>query len=169
MIISVSSQAYVFLCSIAGGMAIALVYDVFRIFRKTVKTGRLITYVQDLLYWLIVAVIMFLTLYYSNDGEVRAYLFIGAFLGVILYALLFSRIVMESSLFLVKVITYLIKGIILIISYPVRLILKLLSVPARKLARIMKKTAKKAGGIGKTRFFKASFCKKKLKNMREKI
>jgi len=150
-------------------MAIALVYDVFRIFRKTVKTGRLITYVQDLLYWLIVAVIMFLTLYYSNDGEVRAYLFIGAFLGVILYALLFSRIVMESSLFLVKVITYLIKGIILIISYPVRLILKLLSVPARKLARIMKKTAKKAGGIGKARFFKASFYKKKLKNMREKI
>jgi len=169
MIISVNSQAYVFLCTIIGGMAIALVYDIFRIFRKAVKTGSLVTYVQDLLYWLIVAVIMFLTIYYSNDGELRAYLFIGAFIGVILYALLLSRIVMRSSLFIIKMMKYVIKTLIFILSYPIRLILRIISVPAHKLARIAKKSVKKARSSGKVRFFKSSFYRSKFKKLRKKI
>lgn len=113
---SVSSQAMIFLCTVAGGGAIALVYDLFRIMRKAVKTGTLVTYAQDLLFWLIVSIIMFLTIYYSNDGELRAYLFIGACIGVILYALLLSRIIMASSLFIIR-----------IVFYPFRLILQMLN------------------------------------------
>jgi len=169
MTVSANSQAYIFFCTVAGGMMIALVYDVFRILRKAVKTGSLVTYLQDLLYWLIVAVIMFLTIYYSNDGEIRAYLFIGAFIGVILYSLLFSRIVMGSSLFIIKIVTYVIKGIILIISYPVRLILRAFSVPARKLAGITKKAFKKAKSSGKVKFFKFHFYSRKFKKLRKKI
>ncbi len=124
MILSISSQAYAFLLSVVGGMVIALVYDAFRIFRKAVKTGRAVTSVQDLLYWMIVSVIMFLTIFYSNDGELRAYLFLGAFLGVVLYTLLFSRIIMKSSLFIIKIITIAVKTIAIFLSYPVRLVLK---------------------------------------------
>lgn len=169
MIISVSAQAYVFLCTIAGGMAIALVYDIFRIFRKAVKTGSVITYVQDLLYWLIVAAIMFLTIYYSNDGELRAYLFIGTFIGVVLYALLFSRIIMSSSLFIIKMVSYVIKALIFITSYPVRLILRIMAVPAHKLARTARKTIRKARRSGKVRLSKVTFLKKTFKNIRKKI
>ena len=169
MIISVSAQAYVFLCTIAGGMAIALVYDIFRIFRKAIKTGSVVTYVQDLLYWLIVALIMFLTIYYSNDGELRAYLFIGAFIGVVLYALLFSRIIMGSSMFIIKIVVKVIKAIIFIISYPIRLILQLMAVPARKLARSMGKTMKKARSSGRVRLSKITFFKKAFKNIFKKI
>lgn len=169
MIVSVSAQAYVFLFTIAGGMAIALVYDIFRIFRKAVKTGSLVTYAQDLLYWLIVALIMFLTIYYSNDGEPRVYLFIGAFLGVVLYALLLSRIIMGSLLFIIKIIIKVIKTVLFIISYPVRLTLQLMAVPARKLVRIARKSMRKARSNGKVRLSKLSFLKKKLKNIRKKI
>lgn len=103
MITPVNSQALIFLYTVIGGAAIALVYDLFRILRKAVRTGSIVTFVQDLLFWLIVSVIMFLTVFYSNDGELRAYLFIGACVGVILYALLFSRIVMASSLFIIRI------------------------------------------------------------------
>lgn len=124
MILSVSSQAYAFILSVAGGMVIALVYDAFRVFRKAVKTGRIVTNVQDLLYWLIVSVIMFLTLFFSNDGELRAYLFVGAFLGVVLYTLLFSKIVMGSSLFIIRIATTVVKAMVRFISIPVKCIIK---------------------------------------------
>lgn len=162
MMFSVSSQAYVFLCTIIGGMAIAFVYDIFRIFRKAVKTGSVVTYAQDLLYWLIVAVIMFITIYYSNDGELRGYLFIGAFIGVVLYALLFSRIVMNSSLFIIRTIVKVVKCILLIISYPFRMLLKILAIPARKLGRIILSSLKKAGSAARIKALKPALLKKAL-------
>ncbi len=122
MITSVSDQAYVFFCTIISGMAIALAYDIFRIFRKAVKTSSAVTYVQDLLYWLIAAAIMFLTVYYSNDGQLRAYLFAGAIIGVILYALLLSNIIMRSSLFIIKIAAKVFKAVVFIVSYPLKMI-----------------------------------------------
>jgi|LSQX01.1.fsa_nt_gb spore cortex biosynthesis protein YabQ len=124
MILSISSQVYAFLLSVAGGMAIALAYDAFRILRRAVKTGSVATAIQDLLYWLMVAAIMFLTVFYSNDGELRAYLFFGVLLGLILYALLLSKIVMVSSLFVIKIITIVVKALVKFISYPIKFIIK---------------------------------------------
>ncbi len=169
MIISVSAQAYVFLCTIAGGMAIALVYDIFRIFRRAIKTGRMVTNLEDLLYWLIVVFIMFLTIHYSNDGELRIYLFIGAFIGIVLYALLFSRIIMGSSLFIIKIVTNVIKALIFVISYPVRLILKIIAAPARKLARTALKFIRKTRCSSKVRLSKRTFFKKMFRNITKKI
>jgi len=165
----ISYQVYAFLCAAAGGMAIALLYDIFRIFRRTVKTGVLAAYVQDLLYWLIVAVIMFMTIYHSNDGELRAYLFLGAFLGVLLYALIFSKIVMESSMFIIGMAVKLIKLVFSIISYPIRLILRIFSVPAKKLsqkAAVFMRKLKHGSNIGASG---RAFLKKTLKHIMRKI
>lgn len=125
MITSISSQVTIFLCTVIGGAAIALIYDLFRILRKAVRTGGLFIYIEDLLYWLIVSIIMLLTIYYSNDGELRAFMFIGACIGVTLYALLLSRIVMASSLFIIR-----------IVSYPFILIIKVLKAPICKIAQL---------------------------------
>lgn len=169
MILSVGSQVYVFLCTIIGGMAIALVYDLFRIFRRAVKTGSLVTCVQDLLYWIIAALIMFFTVYYSNDGELRVYLFIGALLGVVFYALLFSRGIMNSSLFIIKIVSWTIKAFIFILAYPIRLLWKLLAVPAGNLLRIAGKSASKVKIRGRVRLSKLKFWAKSIRNIRKKI
>jgi spore cortex biosynthesis protein YabQ len=134
MILSVSGQVIVFLWTTVCGMAIAFVYDLFRIFRKAVKTGSLVTFVQDVMYWLITAFIMFLTIYYSNDGELRGFLFLGAFIGVVLYALMLSRIIMSSSLFIIRVTVKIVKLISFVVMYPFRLVIKLIAIPVRKLA-----------------------------------
>ncbi len=141
MIISVSEQVLVFLSTAICGMVIAFVYDIFRIFRKAVRTGSLVTFVQDILYWLIASVIMFITIYHSNDGELRGFLFFGAFLGVILYALMFSRVIMNSSLFIIRITTIILKFIAFIISYPFRIIVKLIAAPV---CRMIKKAANSA-------------------------
>lgn len=123
MILSIGSQAYAFLFSVVGGMVIALVYDAFRVFRRAVKTGSVVTGVQDSLFWLLVSAIMFLTVLYSNDGELRAYLFVGTFLGLVLYTFLFSKVVMGSSLFIIKIITTMAKATAKCISYPIKFII----------------------------------------------
>lgn len=169
MIISVSTQAYIFLCSIVGGMAIALLYDIFRIFRRAVKTGYLAAYAQDLLYWIIAALLMLATIYYSNDGEIRIYQFIGAFIGAVLYVMLFSRIVMGSSLFIIRVVTKVIKTILFILIYPFRLIHRILGAPARRLKRLAGKSLGKIKSNSKVRLSKLIFFKRALRNIRKKI
>ena len=150
-------------------MAIAFLYDIFRIFRKALRPGNVATYFQDLLYWLLVALIMFLTVYYSNDGELRGYLFIGAFAGVVLYALLLSRIVMGSALFIIRIIAKILKAIVYIVSYPFRLVAGVLKAPARKLSRAAVKALRKAGSKSRVRLAKLKFLRKGLSNIRRKV
>jgi len=155
MIFPVSRQAYVFLCTVAGGMAIALVYDIFRIIRKAVKTGSLLTYAEDLVYWVIAAAIMLVTIYYSNEGEIRGFLFVGTIIGVVLYSTLFSKFVMGSSLFIINMTIKIVKTVMFVILYPFRFILRILAAPVRKLARLVFNSLRKAGSGGKTRIKKA--------------
>jgi spore cortex biosynthesis protein YabQ len=144
MILSVSEQVVVFLWTTVCGMAAAFVYDLFRIFRKAVKTGSLVTFIQDMLYWIIAAVIMFITVFWSNDGELRGFLFLGALIGAVLYALMFSRAIMSSSLFIIRLTARIIRFISFIVSYPFKMIIKLIAIPARKLVSICVAEIRKA-------------------------
>ena len=101
---SVSSQVYIFICSIAGGMLIAFIYDLFRIKRKAVKTRSIFIHIEDFAYWIVVALVMFTCVYLSNDGQVRGYIFIGSTIGVVLYVLLFSRAVTKVIIFTARVV-----------------------------------------------------------------
>lgn len=147
MITSISSQAYVFLCTVISGALIAMFYDLFRIFRKAVRTSNFVTYAEDLLYWLIVTFIMLLTIYCSNDGELRAYLFIGAFIGVVLYALLLSRIVMASSLLIIRITTWPFKLAFRVLKPLTRKIAQLTAKLVRKVLSKKKAKTKKKGGF----------------------
>lgn len=149
MTFEVSRQAYVFLCTVAGGMAIALVYDIFRIIRKAVRTGGLITYAEDLVYWVLAAAIMLVTIYYSNEGEIRGFLFIGTIIGVVLYSSIFSKFVMESSLFIIHMTIKIVKAVLFVVAYPFRFVLRVLAAPLRKLARLALESARKAASLRK--------------------
>jgi len=84
-------------------MIVAFVYDIFRVRRKAIKSSNLIVYFEDFIYWIIVALILFAIIYRSNEGELRGYLMLGVAIGIILYALLLSRIVMAVFLFVIKI------------------------------------------------------------------
>ena len=46
-------QLYTFFIFILVGMLTALIYDLFRILRKIFKTKDFITYLEDIIFWLI--------------------------------------------------------------------------------------------------------------------
>ena len=166
---SVSSQAYIFLCSVIGGMVIAFIYDAFRVKRKAVKTSAVIIYVEDLIFWIIVAVIMFAVIYFSNEGEIRGYIFIGSVLGIIIYSLLFSKIIMAVFLFALRTFCRVLKFIWAVITYPIRVTLKILSFPAGFILKFFKKTYRGVRRIGKNKLTKYSMWSKIFRNIRKKV
>lgn len=169
MPIPVSSQALIFLYSVVGGAAIAFVYDVFRIKRKAVKTSNFITYIEDIIYWIIVAIIMFLVLYYGNEGEIRGYIFIGAIIGAILYALLLSWIVMKIFLTTIKILGIILKAIWKVVSYPFIIIYRVLRVPGRFVLKQSKKAFGKARKLGRRGADRVALWRRVLRNTIKKI
>ena len=51
MIYLAINQAYLFLLFTLNGIIIGLLFDIFRILRKTIKTNNFATYIEDILFW----------------------------------------------------------------------------------------------------------------------
>ena len=88
----IANQVYVFFWSILVGVVLALIFDFFRISRRKGTTKNFVVYMQDVLYWIIVAIIIIISAFVTNDGELRGYMFIGYAIGAIFYLILFSKI-----------------------------------------------------------------------------
>lgn len=79
-------------CFFLVGAFLAACYDVLRIFRGIIPHGSFLVNLEDLVYWIYVAVVVFVELYDKNDGRLRGYVFGGLLAGMILYACSFGRI-----------------------------------------------------------------------------
>lgn len=73
------------------GILLMLLYDILRIGRIVVPHHYAVTGVEDLLYWLTVAVSAFLMLYKGNDGNIRWYAVAAIIVGMILFNAVISR------------------------------------------------------------------------------
>ena len=69
-----------FLC----GMFLALAYDLLRLLRRLIRHGSLALAVEDLLYWLACAVLVFRMLYEENSGAIRGFAIAAVILGMLL-------------------------------------------------------------------------------------
>lgn len=131
--IYIVDQVYIFMYAIVGGAIAAFFYDFLRIKRRAIKTNAIIVSIEDIIYWLAAAVFLFITVYKSNSGEIRGYIFIGNIIGVLLYESIFSSIFIASSVMIINIIKRIVLFIFKAVSYPfimlykvVKIILKLL-------------------------------------------
>lgn len=109
------------LCLIAftvTGLVIGVLFDVFRILRRSFKTADWLTTLQDILFWILAGSITLFSIFKFNNGEIRSYIFIGIALGVLIYMLTLSKYIVKYSVIIIKFIKK-------IISYPVNLIFKI--------------------------------------------
>ena len=94
------NQAYLFLIFIVNGLIIGTIFDIFRILRKSFKTPNIVTYIEDVIFWVVSALIVMYSLFVFNNGEFRAYIFIGILLGAVIYMLFFSKFVVKEYYFI---------------------------------------------------------------------
>lgn len=108
------------------GVIISIIFDIFRILRKTFKTPDLITYIEDIIFWILTGLIVLFSIFLFNNGELRLYIFIGIIIGIVLYMLFISKCFIRFNVFIINLIKNIIAKILHIILKPIKYIYSLL-------------------------------------------
>ncbi len=87
-------EIQLFLICLMLGAVLALVYDGVRIFRLLIPHRDWVVDMEDLIYWVFTAWMVFRTLFYYNQGMLRGYAFLGMFVGMLVYMLTVSRLLL---------------------------------------------------------------------------
>lgn len=89
--ISISEQLTVLLYSLTVGALVCVLYDLFRILRIMFGAGRLLLFLEDLLFCLLAAGVVIIFLFHANSGEIRWFAMAGAVVGFFVYYNTVSR------------------------------------------------------------------------------
>ena len=142
----VQNQAYLFLVFSLTGVLIGILFDFFRILKRSIKTSNIVTYIQDILFWILAGIIVLYSIWYFNNGELRIYVLLGISIGVLLYMTTLSNIV-------IKVFTTITTFIISILKVPFKVInlfiKKIITVLLATFNKIIKKFKIKKGNFVK--------------------
>ena len=88
-------EAHLFMICLSLGALVALIYDGVRILRLLFRHKDWLVDIEDLIYWIFTAGLVFRTLFRYNQGVLRGYAFLGMFLGVVLYLLTLSGLLLR--------------------------------------------------------------------------
>ena len=118
------NQAYLFYVFLLTGILIGLLFDIFRILRKSFKFSDLSTIFQDFIFCLITCIIVLYTVFKFNNGIVRSYVLFGICTGLILYLLLFSKIFVTANVKILIFIKRICNVFFKIIISPIKFVIK---------------------------------------------
>ena len=123
-----TNQAYLFMIFTINGILIGFLFDIFRILRKSFKTNDLVTYIEDIIFWILTGIIILFSMCKFCDGELRGFTIIGIAMGVILYMLTISTYIIKVFVFIIKTFKTIILKTVNILIYPFKLIFKPISI-----------------------------------------
>lgn len=86
------SQEQIFIFFFIIGIIIGFIFDIFRVIRKAFKTSDFITLIEDIIFLFISSILIIGGIIKLNGGEIRFYLFLGIFLGGLIYSLTISNL-----------------------------------------------------------------------------
>lgn len=121
------NQAYLFLIFTINGIIIGMLFDIFRILRRSFKTSDIVTYIQDVLFWILTGFILLYSVFTFSNGEIRLYMFLGVFLGCLLYMLICSKYFIKINVKIVVTLKVIIQKIISILIVPIKMIIKIIN------------------------------------------
>ncbi len=138
------------------GIYITFIYDILRIVRRVFPHSGFMVSLEDILFWIYCAVIVFLLMYHESNGTLRWFAVFGAIAGMILYKRLVSP-------YFVKYVSLVLQKIFDILTKILRLILRPFVKSGRKLKEKMARAARRrAVKLQKKREQRRRFFKKKL-------
>ena len=97
------NQTYLFIVFTIVGIIIGILFDIFRILRKSFKTKDIVTYIEDVLFWILTGIIILFSMYKFSNGELRFFMIIGIIMGTLIYMITFSKYVIKISVFVINI------------------------------------------------------------------
>ena len=137
MKIEVAQQTMLFLQSCLLGIVLGFVYDIFRILRLALKSGVVVIFIEDILFWSMSAVVTFLFMLTENSGQLRVFVLLGECIGAVVYYLTVGALIMKISKAIIEAVKKLLHILYRIFIYP---FVRLGGAICRRVAKIYKKT-----------------------------
>ncbi|WP_178020532.1 spore cortex biosynthesis protein YabQ [uncultured Paenibacillus sp.] len=129
---NLETQWATLLWMLASGGIMGIAFDSYRVVSGQLRFPRWSVHALDLLYWLAAALFVFRTLYHSNHGELRFYVFLGLFLGIWIYFLFLSVITERFVLMLMRIVNsiyrFIVRMIEIFIIAPLQWLVKMVRV-----------------------------------------
>ncbi|GAA0694003.1 MULTISPECIES: spore cortex biosynthesis protein YabQ [Clostridium] len=121
MVLTMTLQVKIVIFSILAGVLTGIMFDLYRLYRGF-TTSKIVMIIEDILFWILATIVVFIFLLNTNYAFVSAYVYISIGMGILLYLRLFSKILRK---FYYKTFRSIYKGIRVIgkqISYPFKLL-----------------------------------------------
>ncbi len=106
--ISNEAQLLTFIYSLALGVIFCLFYDILRGIRSSIKISDFLTFIQDIIYFTIIAFLSFIFLLSRTNGEIRGYVICGILLGFVICFLTISKLFFKILKFIFSKIKWII-------------------------------------------------------------
>ena len=100
---SISHELNFLLYSFLLGIVITYFYDNIRIIRRIIHHNVFFVSLEDLIFWVVVSLSIFILQYYENNGVFRWFSIIGALLGMVLYKVTLSEFYVKYMAKLLKI------------------------------------------------------------------
>ncbi len=139
MFLSSRHELYVLCGTFLGGMAVGYVFDFFRIMRKNFKSAEKHVWLQDILMWALVLMVVYTTLFITNSASVRWYEFMGFGAGIAVYIAGLSRFITKISTAFITAMKKTVAFLVKILMFPIKLLLKIFSPVVKVLGKLIKK------------------------------
>ena len=120
------NQSYLFAIFMINGIIIGILFDIFRILRKTIKTNDIFTYIEDIIFWIMTGATILYNAFIFNNGEIRLFMLLAIALGCFIYMILLSSKVIKINVTIINYIKQILINILKIFALPFRHIYKLL-------------------------------------------
>ncbi len=121
-----NSQAMLFLLFALDGVIIGILFDFFRILRRSFSTGNILTALEDVIFWISTGLILLYSIFVYNNGVIRGYMFLGAFCGITLYMITLSKIFIKVNVLILNSVKKVINIIIKIFGIPIKMVINIL-------------------------------------------
>ena len=121
MPLKIDSQLNILIYSILSGVLVGILFDLYNIIRGR-KIPKIIIVVEDILFWILTAVIVFTFLLYNNYAFLGPYVYIFMIITIILYLKLISPKIIKFEMYSISKLSYFIRILLKNIIYPVKII-----------------------------------------------
>lgn len=138
-----SIETAVFFESVLLGAILGICFDVFRILRITIPSSKAAVFIQDILFFVIIAAASFYFFVTFNEGIVRGYLLLGELLGFIIYYCTIGSLVFKAAEWIISWLKRILGFVFRVVLWPFFKFFKLIKWLFQPFCKIIGDCAKK--------------------------
>lgn len=120
------NSIYIVFIYLFSGILIGILFDLFRIKRKSFKTPDISTYIEDISFGIITGIFLIFIISKYSSGQIRLYMIASLIFGLISYWLTISKYFIKIAVKIISIFKKIIAKIFNIITYPIRIVYKIL-------------------------------------------